>query len=439
MHIEGRAACAALLKTSSPTPVCRHMGAISLLVALAAPGMALGAGSREVDLPAALDLARRNNPGLEAARRRVGEARGELTGASVLLRENPEAEVAAGRRMPDPGAEAGRKPFELGVAQRFEIAGQRGKRVERASEELAAVEAEEEVAGRALDLSVARAFYEGLGARERSKVAQQNEELARELAAIAEARVARGAATALESNAARVRVAEASRRLLAARAEERASRLRLAALLGLGPEGDVVLGGDLPEAGPLPAEAPRDAVATRPEVRAAERRTNAARAAAELATRSGFPDVVLGARYSHEEASRSVVGTLSVPIPLFQRNQGERERSEAAALRAEAEERAIRLQVATAAEEARLGLERARAGLALYDADVLRALGESLALLRRALDAGKVSPAEVIVLQRELLEGRLGYLEARVELAVADALARTAAGLPIVSATGGGR
>jgi outer membrane protein TolC len=56
------------------------------------------------------------------------------------------------------------------------------------------------------------------------------------------------------------------------------------------------------------------------------------------------------------------------------------------------------------------------------------------------MDAGKVSATDVILIERELLDGRLGYVEARVEFAVAIARVRTAAGLPILDgAAGGGR
>jgi cobalt-zinc-cadmium efflux system outer membrane protein len=169
---------------------------------------------RKVDLRAAIDLARRNNPAFEAARRRVDEARGELTGAGVVFRENPEAEVGYGRRRLEPGAGGNRDALDASIAQRLEIAGQRGKRIERAGAELAAAEADAEAARRALDIAVAAGFYAALGAAERRTVADENEGLARALLAIAEAREARGAISPLEANGARVRLAEASRQVV---------------------------------------------------------------------------------------------------------------------------------------------------------------------------------------------------------------------------------
>ncbi len=442
MHHIGRAAAAARDRRSPGRH--RRRERAWLVAALAgfalAPGVARAQEEKKLDLPTALELGRRNNPAFEAARRRVEEARGELTGASAILRENPEVDVAYGRRRLGPGAEGNRLALDAGIAQRLEVAGQRGKRVERASAELSATEADVGAARRALELSIATGFYEALGAAERAKVASEHEGLARELLAIAGAREARGAISPLEANGARVRLAEASRQRLGTLADEESAAVRLAALLGLDPATRVVLQGGFPEPRALPADELRAAAARRPEVQAAQQRTRAARAAAALASRSAVPDVSLGARYQVEEAGKTWLATVAAPIPLFQNGQGERAKTVAAEARAEAEERAVRTQAAAEAEEARLALERAELSLALYDSDVLRALRENLALLRRMLEAGKVAPAEVILLQRELNEARLGYVAARVEHAVALARARVAAGLPILDDShGGGR
>lgn len=402
-----------------------------------APG-ARGEDAAPLDLTAALALARANSPVLDAARRRLAEARGELTGASVLVPENPEVEVGAGPRLLDPGVSGNRLAIEAGVSQRLEVAGQRGHRIGRARAEVASAEAEAEAAARALELAVATSFWQALAAAERAGVAGEHEALARELRDIAQARFDRGAATPVEVNAARIRLAEAARQRARSTADANAAAARLAPFLGLDPAHPPALAGTLPPpAESLPPMSP-DATAHRPEVLSAMARTRGARATVDLAEAAAWPDVRLGVRYATEEGSRAVLGQLGIALPLFQRNQGERERARAAAARAEAEERAVRAQVATDVEEVRIEAERARAALAPYDADVLHALEENLTLLRAMLEAGKVAPAEVIVLQRELLEGRLGYLDARLEVAIAEARLRTAAGLAIQQGSKGG-
>lgn len=411
---------------------------VVLAVCLGQPAVA--EAPKALDLPAALALAREHSPALDAARRRVAEARGELTGATVLFTENPEVDGGAGPRFLDPGVTGRGLAFEAGISQRLEIGGQRGHRIGRARAEVESAEAESEGAARALDLAVATSFWQALAARERARIGAEHEALTRDLLAISQARFDRGAASPVEVNGARIRVAEATRQRARAEAEAKAAAARLAPLLGLDPAIPPALVGDLPKPSPsLPPVSP-GAIASRPEVVAAEGRTRGARAAAELAESAAWPDVRVGVRYATEEASRALLGQVSFGLPIFQRNQGERQRTSAAAIRAEAEERAVRGQVASEVEEARIEAERARSVLALYDADVLGALEENLMLLRRMLDAGKVAPAEVILLQRELLEGRLGHLDARLDSAVAEARVRAAAGIPITQdMDGGGR
>ncbi len=438
MHVDGRAALAAPVAATLARESARLITPLFLIAAVF-PAAGRAAPQGALDLRSALALARAQNPALNASRASVAEARGELTGASVLLRENPEVELGAGPRWLDAPGSNRQVGLEASVSQRLEIAGQRGRRVDRASAEVAAAEADADAAGRTVDLAVATAFYRALGAEERVRIAGEHERLARELLEIARARDEKGAASPVEINAARVRAAEASRLLLRARADEEGSRARLAPLLGLDAAAPLALQGGLPEPRDLPP-ATGAAVDRLPAVAAAARRLEAASAAAGLASAAAWPDLRLGARYTTEEASRTLLGTLSVPIPVFQRNQGERERARAAVTRSVAEEKGVRAQATAEIREAEIERDRALQAARLYDRDVLKALDENLALLRRMLAAGKVSAADAIVLQREALEGHLGFIDARIDLAVADARARTAAGLPILDdATGGGR
>ncbi len=420
-----------------------HPGARVLLLVLtlvAARSVRAEEAQGPLTLAMALALARRASPTLDAARRRIGEARGELIGSSTILPENPELEVGAGPRFLGPGASGDRLALEAGLSQRLEVAGQRGHRMDRARAQVAATEEDAKAAARDLDLAVAAGFWQALAAGERVRIAREHEGLARELLEIATARFERGAASPIELNGARIRLAEGSRQRARSEAQARTSAVRLALLCGLDPARPPALDGSLPSPSPSLPVLDAEALGHRPEVESAAARTRGARAASNLADAEAWPDLRLGARYATEEGSRALLGQLTVGLPVFGRNQGERERARAAAERAVAEERGVRAQVAADVEEARIEAARARDALALYDAGVLRSLEENLALLRRMLEAGKVAPAEVIILQRELLEGRLGYLDARLEAAIAGARARSAAGLPIAEdSKGGGR
>lgn len=416
--------------------------AVAALVAVASS--ASGQEPLRLDLSTAIVMARENNAGAEAARRRVSEARGELIGAQVLLRENPELDLAVGPWFRSAPATGQALAADVSISQRFELGGQRSHRVGRARAGVAAAEADAATALRRLDLAVAAAVLQVMAGRDRVRVAEDSARLAQELLDIAERRLGAGAGTPLEVNGARVRFAEARRALERVRAERDLALARLAPLVGAAPGVVLDVAGDLPGSATPPGGDTAQALERRPEILATRKRVEAADAEVRLASAQAIPDVRLGATYTREEGANAVLGanaflgTITLPLPVFQRNQGERERTRAAAERARAELRAVEAEVSSEVAQAAREAERARRTLALYDESVLRAQEESLVLLRRMFEAGKVRPAEVILLQRELLEGRLGYVDARAELATADARLRTALGLPILDEADGG-
>src|SRR5262245_949759 len=79
-----------------------------------------------LSLEDALARARTHAPALLAARDAIDEARGRLLAASVLLRENPELEGAAGARFLD---DSTLLEGDAGVLQFFELGGQRNARM----------------------------------------------------------------------------------------------------------------------------------------------------------------------------------------------------------------------------------------------------------------------------------------------------------------------
>src|SRR5207249_1444345 len=94
-----------------------------------------------------------------------------------------------------------------------------------------------------------------------------------------------------------------------------------------------------------------EALARRPDLEAAERAREAAEAALRLARAERWPNPTLGVQYTHSEFQVSgdladQVGTsVSVPLPVFNRNQGEIERAEAEALIARREVEKLRLAI----------------------------------------------------------------------------------------------
>ncbi len=382
-----------------------------------------------VDLARALALARKNNRLLRAARARIGEAKGDLTQASVLLVSNPEIGVGVGPRFMT--ASRGRITADLDafVEQSLELGGQRRHRRARARANLHAARASVADTRRVIELAVALMFYRALAAWERITLLRENAALAEALLKSSRERIRLGAGNLLDVNASRLLVAEAKRKVFAARTAYRTHLIRLTTVMGFQAGTKVRLRGSLPKPGPLPSVSSltRRALRLRPDLRAFSYQLSAVRAAVRLARSSAWPDLTLGVSYAREEGSNAVLFTLRVSLPFFNRNQGRIERARARLRRVKAEREYARLVVSADVRGALVAYRQAARALALYTTAVLSAQKDSVRLLRQSFREGKVGYVKVLLVQQQLIAGRRGYLKARLGLALAQARLKAAA------------
>lgn len=405
-----------LNRLSLPSIVALAGGLLLATASLATP-------PRPLHLREATLLARSNNKLLEAARVRIEEAQGDLTTASILLIDNPRVTLGAGPRSSDTPGARDSNDLSAELEQTFEIGGQRRHRIRRAEANLAAAEAATADTVRVLELAVATAFWETLAADRRVVLLQESQRLAQALYETARLRLERGEGTPLEQNTARIRLAEVERRLASERSQRRSSALRLAELLGLPQAEPLTLTGQFPETRALDSEEAlvARALSSRSDLVARDHRATAAEEGARLAKAEARPDLSFGLSYEEEENDQIILAGVSVPLPVFNRNQGGRQRTEAATRRLRAEREAAALAVESEVRRAYTDYEQARQAVRLYDTEVLLAQEESLSLLEKAFEAGQIGYPEVIVVQREVLDGRDGYLSAQLDLALANA------------------
>jgi len=402
------------------------------MVWLVIPALANPQSLDSLTLESALTLAHQNNKLLKAAKLRIDEAKGDLAGASLLLSNNPELSITAGPRFPQNGNEDGTTDYGFGVEQRLEIGGQRGHRIDRAQAEIGAANANADEVRRVIDLAVATTYYDALAADHRLKLLQENELLAQTLFQVAHQRLNAGEGKPLEVNAAQIRLAETQRMTAATRAERTSAIVRLTELIGASFSSSYNLQGELPEGGNVPVidSLVAEALELHPGLAAASHRIEAANAAEALANSEAWPDVTLGMSYDREEGNEIIRGGLGIPIPLFDRNQGERIRMQVTRERLLAEKSALELSIEAEIRQAVIAYEQAADVFHIYNSDVLRAQDESLELLQRSFEAGEVGIADVIIVQREVIEGRQGYLAAQLALARARAELLAAVGIP---------
>src|SRR5690606_15298216 len=165
-----------------------------------------------------------------------------------------------------------------------------------------------------------------------------------------------------------------------------------------------------------------------PDLRARRAARVEAEARVEVAEREAWPTPVFGVQLAREGSAGSppnhiVLGTVEVPVPLWQLNREERAARRVDADVARAEEsvaaRALRAQVARAHAE----LLGARDRLSLYTATIAPRLEESFELLRRGFAAGEVSVLDLssvrerwLAAQRDGLAAYADYYRAAAEL-----------------------
>jgi cobalt-zinc-cadmium efflux system outer membrane protein len=199
------------------------------------------------------------------------------------------------------------------------------------------------------------------------------------------------------------------------------ARQRLAGLMGLG------------SAGALPAELQSwdtrqtysldtltaTAMDQRPDLRAARASRGVGEAALTAARREALPDISVGANYTHSDFTVSgdnpntLALTVSLPVPLFDRNQANVGRARLDIQRADNDGERVRLQVQREVAEAVRRAARAQALLGVFEGGGMidRADG-SLRVAEKSYKAGAISLLELLEAQRTYLDIRGQYLRA---------------------------
>jgi outer membrane protein, heavy metal efflux system len=310
-----------------------------------------GEGGAEVTLAQVLRMVRERSPRLAAEASVVDIVDAERVEARI--RPNPEIEWIAGRRVRGVDHLDGTE-MELSVGVPIEIGGKRRARIRLAERLVAAARADVAVGHTAYAQEAAQIYAALSAAQERVRVFEQAVADIEDIERVIIGRAQLGASsryhverTHLEVITLRTRLAE-----LHAEREDIASLLaRAVGAPGWRPGG----GGALAPLG-ITAVDDRDAVAARLPLLAAKRSYEQATEAAIAAARTlrwPDPEFVIGALSNSDPYGLAGVVGVSIPIPVFDRGQGE-------LARARAEARTARLEREAATAESLVDLERAR-------------------------------------------------------------------------------
>ena len=377
-----------------------------------------------LDLNTAIEHALQNNLDLKAKRQTLGIAQGRVQQADLLLQNNPELSVDVAWRNRRFIAPTGRSvtDVKVGLLQEFEIAGQRGHRREAATKNLTQTEWSVIDAERLLRLEVTQAFYNLLALQE--KIAVQREVLATQeiLLELGQERFDRKDLSILDLDTLRSDRDRVQSDLVDRESERLLAKKQLLLLLGLSEERSLVTGGNLLDLSRAqlggdkvphsPEELEKCALENRPDLKAAQIAVEVRGAELRLAQAGRIPNVALGPFYAYDDENQVVGGSLSVPLPFFNRNQEERATTlanlEISRIELQARRRAVAQEVASSFARMRLAERR----LASYGETYTDHINQSVALTRKAYQAGEISVIAVSVTQDRLAQGRFRYLDA---------------------------
>ncbi|BBP83811.1 TolC family protein [Pseudomonas sp. USHLN015] len=373
-------------------------------------GLSLGealASPPALTLAEALERARANNPALAAAGWSVDIARGEREQASLL--PNPELSW----EMEDTRSDT--RTTTVQISQPIELGGKRGARTALAERGIDAAGVEVERARNELRAEVIQAFYGALQADMRVSLAEQSQALAKRGVVIAEGRVRAGKVSPIELTRAQVQLAEVGLELRRATQERASAQVQLQVALGgdasaaLKPVGDAAELPRMPDASGLMGALPGSA-----ELRLAQRLIDQQDAAFSLEKRRRIPDlnISLGSQYSAEDRERVNVVGLSMPIPLFDRNQGNVLAAARRADQARDQRNAAELRLRGAVQQALGQWQAASAEVEAFQSALLPAASRAVDSTARGFEMGKFAFLDVLDAQRTLIQARSGYVQA---------------------------
>ena len=406
-----------MLLSIDPRCVCRRIIQLTTIVLFLS---FQGAAAASLSLDEVLHTALTQNRDLNAARAQVDAAVGRLRQAGLW--PNPRLQLSNETDLPfDNQGEYSRS---IGFAQDFPIGGRLSRASVVARVDVARALTEVNVAEASLIANVTTAFDTIVILDQKIALRDELIDIDASLSSATSARYRLGEVSALDVNAASLELARVKLERANLSAERMSTVKTLAGLMGNAPDAPLALNTDLPALVVLssPAELTDQALQRRPDLRLLSLAADRAGAEQALARASAWEDwnVSLGVRQDRrvilgtppQPTDKALMLTLSIPIPLFNRNQG----TEAAAAADEITAREQLAALRTRIENDVLGGYQQVNGLVdairTYREQVLPLSRNSIALVRNSYRSGQVSISDVVLTERQQRELRASYADA---------------------------
>lgn len=385
---------------------------------------------RVLTVEEAVETALRQNVELKAREQEREYTQGVLLQAETY--PNPELDLALETDRMFAGQGEGRS--SVGITQTIVTGGKRRQRRDNARLGVGLAEQVIEDAKRRLIGEVEETCYRLLFTQERLKFAREQIELADRLVALSEGRFREGFAPEMDVTLAKVEHHTRLQEIVGLEQERVAARAALNTLMGQAADEPVVTGGTLllPPALVKDASFQEEAFARRPDLRAMNLDSELAAGEVALVRAERVPDLTVSLDVTQEESvfdapdisdrDRFVGMKVSVPIPLFDRKQGELMSARSRQRRAESQLAALKARIARDVQVAATRIASAEARLEHFVNDVVPLAKSNLDLTRQAYEQGFAGILQILEAQRRFSDTQLGYLTAQYEhrLAIAD-------------------
>lgn len=369
--------------------------------------MAFGAQSRVLTIDRALEEAYSNNPELAAAQWDIDIAKGGRVQAGVI--PNPELSWDV------EDTRSNSRITTVKVSQSLELGGKRGARIDVASKAQDAASVDLERKRNILRADVIDAFYGALRAQERIQLAGQSLTLAERGLTVATGRVKAGKSSPVEETRAKVQLSEVRLELSRAEMERTNAYQRLALVTGAkSPDFSAVQ-----DSTGLPPRMPASSnliqlIPETAEFRLAELQIGQQEASLGLEKSLRIPDlnVSVGSQYDASIRERVNVVGVSMPIPLFDRNQGNVLSAARRADQARDLKNATELRLRTETLQALVQWSTALTEAKSFNEVILPAAQSAVDNATRGFEMGKFNFLEVLDAQRTLIGARTQYIQA---------------------------
>ncbi|MBR7792159.1 TolC family protein [Undibacterium sp. FT147W] len=361
-------------------------------------------------LTAALRLALQANPDLSAARQEIGAADGQVMQAGAS--PNPDLSLQVEDLRKDT------RTTTLQINQALELGGKRNARITAAERGRDAAQADLAAKRAEIRAAVISAFFDVAAAQERLRLSQASLELARRATTAAAHRVAAGKISPVDETKARVAEATVRLELNQANGELTTARKRLTTLWG-NPSPRFDRAESQFEALPLlPALTELQARAGQaPALMRAQIEVERRIALVQVEQSKRTPDLTLsvGVKRAEDLGRNQAVLGVSVPLPLFDRNQGNLFEALRRTDKARDELSASRLRVDTDTAQAYERYANARQEAEALRQEILPGAQTAYDAATKGFEFGKFGFLDVLDAQRTYLQAKSQYVRALLD------------------------